>query len=185
MVQLWGGAPIEREREQPAVRDGQAKWLVLAGVLWLGIGVVFLVSAVCADGADWFAKGWAFLALSLFGSTNAFVQAWRWGHINARRQAAARGDSRLVSLALQQPVPDEAALHLPHSIKVTPRKLQGELFWLAMAGAFLLGYAVYWRITGDGSQSVVAFITGGVLLAILVVASYSLAHAKSRSRPQD
>jgi hypothetical protein len=100
----------------------------------------------------------------------SFLQAWRWARVNPRRQAAARGDTILASLAVEQPVPNERALTLPYTIAMKPRKLQDALLGLALAVGVLLLGLVYWRISGDCSQWVAILIVAGVFVVIGLLA---------------
>ena len=89
MVQLWSGAPLERERATVFDRN---KGLKLAGVVWLAFGSVYLLIAVCAGGLGGLAKEWEYLLGGLFAtgiSATWFLQARRWARINARRRPAA------------------------------------------------------------------------------------------------
>ncbi|HEV2460297.1 MAG TPA: hypothetical protein VGS80_18215 [Ktedonobacterales bacterium] len=166
MAHQWSGAPSGRERA--TVYDGN-KMLTLAGVIWLAFSAIFLLS-VCANGVTELRKVWGNLLATLGMSATCFVQARRWARINSRRQAAARGDMILASLAAEQPVPNEAALALPHSITMKPCKLQNALFGLALAGGMLLLLLGYWRVTGDSSGWVLIVIFAGLLVVFGLLA---------------
>lgn len=160
MAQQWSGAPAERER--PIVYNGN-RLLKLAGAIWLAFGILLLLG-VFANGMSQLGKVWGSLLFTLSMTATSFLQAWRWARVNPRRQAAARGDTVLASLAGEQPVPNEAALHVPHTISMKPRKLQDALVGVALAGGVLLAYLVYRRITGDTSQWVAVLIVAGVFI---------------------
>jgi hypothetical protein len=166
VAQQWSGAPPERER--PTVYNGN-RLLKLAGVLWLGFSTILLLG-VWTNGVGELGKVWGSLLFTLNMTAIRFFQARRWARINPRRQAAARGDTILASLAAEQPVPNEAALALPHTITMKPRKLQDALVGVALAGGALLVYLVYQRITGDTSQWVAILIAAGVFIVFGLLA---------------
>jgi hypothetical protein len=166
MAQQWSGAPSERER--PIVYNGN-KLLKLAGVLWLGFSIVLLLG-VWTNGMGELGKVWGSLLFTLSMTFTSFLQAWRWARINPRRQAAARGDTILASLAVEQPAPRETALPLPHTITMKPRKLQDALVGMALAVGVLLAYLVYQSITGDTSQWVAVLIVAGVFVVFGLLA---------------
>lgn len=70
----------------------------------------------------------ALLVMALCGAA-IFWRLFPWAPVEQRRQAAARQENTIVSLAAEQPVPDELALPLPWTIKLRPKWTTGFLFW--------------------------------------------------------
>jgi hypothetical protein len=88
-----------------------------------------------------------FPLVSLIEGITLFGLAWRFKVLNRRRQAAAGGDPSIPPAA-EQPIPNEAALPLPFTITLVPRRAG------AFAASSLIGVlfflVTFWLLFTDG-----------------------------------
>jgi len=152
------------------VYGGKKGLLKLGGILWLGMGGFLLLGAWATGGLNGLTRVWGTVVFAAGIGGWSFWQARRWQGINARRQAVARGESKLASVAPEQSISDATALPLPHTIRLRPRMLQNVLLGAAFVGLLLLAQWVYSLLTRDESQWLAVLIVAGVVVAFGLLA---------------
>jgi hypothetical protein len=106
------------------VRDDQRNGFIISLVCMLVLmGVTVFIILTPSDFPLWLAQDIVTAGLVLGFTLWLILYFARWRRVNQRRQAAARGDQRLVPLAAAQPIPNKQAFTLLAGLQLKPRVL--------------------------------------------------------------